>query len=116
MTSQGKKFTIGHKVINTATIIHLFHWCNVMLLLHMARMWIPLQVFLNGYWYVYTDKFQLPLLNGVPNCVLMILIPLYAAGSDLTSLSFPFSFPLSTDGGSFGKACRVLKLFPLFLK
>ena len=46
----------------------------------------------------------------------MLLIPLYAAGSDLTSLPAPFSFPLSTDGGGFGKVCRVLKLFPLFLK
>ena len=40
----------------------------------------------------------------------------HAAGSDLTSLSFPLSFPPSTDGGGFGKVCKVLKLFPLFLK
>ena len=33
----------------------------------MAQMWTPLQVFSNGY--VYTDKFQLPLYNGVPNKV-----------------------------------------------
>ena len=30
-------------------------------------MWTPLQVFSNGY--VYTDKFQLPLYNGIPNKV-----------------------------------------------
>ena len=40
----------------------------------------------------------------------MLLIPLYVAGSDLTSPPVPF-FPLSTDGGGFGKVCRVLKLF-----
>ena len=33
----------------------------------MVQMWTPLQVFSNGY--VYTDKFQLPLYNGVPNKV-----------------------------------------------
>ena len=46
----------------------------------------------------------------------MLLIPLYAAASDLTSPPAPFSFPLSTDGGGYGKMCRVLKLIPLFLK
>ena len=34
----------------------------------MVQMWTPLQVFSNGY--VYTDKFQLPLYNGVPNKVM----------------------------------------------
>ena len=33
----------------------------------MVQMWTPLQVFSNGY--VYTDKFQLPLYNGIPNKV-----------------------------------------------
>ena len=41
----------------------------------------------------------------------MLLIPLYEAGSDLTSLPAPFSFPPSTDGGGFGKVCRILKIF-----
>ena len=44
---------------------------------------------------------------------LMLLIPLYAASSDLTSPPTPFSFPQSTDGGGFGKVRRVLKLFPI---
>ena len=43
----------------------------------------------------------------------MLLIPLYAAGSDLTSPPVPFSFPQSADGGGFGKVCRVLKPFPI---
>ena len=60
MSSQGKKFTIGHKVSCT-TIITL---CQG---LHMVQIWTPLQVFSNGY--VYTDKFQLPLYNGIPNKV-----------------------------------------------
>ena len=47
---------------------------------------------------------------------LMLLIPLYAAGSDLPSLPAPLSFPPSTDGGGSGKVCRVPKHFPLFLK
>ena len=34
----------------------------------MVQMWTPLQVFSNGY--VYTDKFQLPLYNGIPNKVM----------------------------------------------
>ena len=34
----------------------------------MVQMWTPLQVFSNGY--VYTDKFQLPLYNGIPNKVI----------------------------------------------
>ena len=47
----------------------------------------------------------------------MLLIPLYAAGSDLTSLPTPFSLPPLTDGGGgFGKVCRVLKLFPSIFK
>ena len=44
---------------------------------------------------------------------LMLLIPLYAASSDLTSLPVHFPFPPSTDGGGFGKVCRVLKLFSI---
>ena len=44
---------------------------------------------------------------------LILLISLYAAGSDLTSLPTLFSFPLSIDGGGFSKVCRVLKLFPV---
>ena len=31
-------------------------------------MWTPVQEFSNGY--VYTDKFQLPLYNGIPNKVI----------------------------------------------
>ena len=46
---------------------------------------------------------------------LKFLISLDAAGSDLPSLPAPF-FPPSTDGGGSGRVCRVLKLFPLFLK
>ena len=34
----------------------------------MVQMWTPLQVFSNGY--VYTDKFQLPLYNCIPNKVM----------------------------------------------
>ena len=41
----------------------------------------------------------------------MLLIPLYAAGSELTSPPAHFSFPPSTAGAGFGKVCRVLKLF-----
>ena len=47
---------------------------------------------------------------------LMLLIPLYAAGSDLLSLPAPLFFPPSTGGGGSGKMCRVPKHFPLFLK
>ena len=49
--------------------------------------------------------------------MLMLLIPLYAAGSaDLPSLPAPLFFPPSTDSGGSGKVCRVPKHFPLFLK
>ena len=41
---------------------------------------------------------------------LMLLIPLDAAGGDLSSLPTPF-FPPLTDGGGSGKVCRVLRLF-----
>lgn len=42
----------------------------------MVQMWTPLQVFSNGY--VYTDKFQLPLYNGIPNKVMSrVLIIFY---------------------------------------
>ena len=41
-------------------------------MLHMVQMWTPLQVFSNGY--VYTDKFQLPLYNGVPNKVNHVIL------------------------------------------
>ena len=47
---------------------------------------------------------------------LMLLIQLYAAGSDLPSLPAPLFFPPSTDGGSSGKVCRVPKHLPVFLK
>ena len=41
---------------------------------HGVQMWTPLQVFSNGY--VYTDKIQLPLYNGIPNkvnCLVVVL-------------------------------------------
>ena len=47
---------------------------------------------------------------------LMLLIPLDAAGSDLSSLPTPF-FPPSTDGGGSGKVVQGSEtFFPLFLK